>query len=152
MWEMPMMADDSLKLHQQMKDKKLTKRETTNVLYMWICICLSQLLLSALNEQCQVSTVRHWGFFKVSLAQSAMNYWAWASSVPVLFMPLLTPSFFPQVCSLWPRQTKYPTNDGVTVCWSMLGNFLCVQPLQQEGQITGSNTEQEGFGVLLKDI
>lgn len=49
------------------------------------CLCwfMSVRLNSVLNEQCQVSTVQRRGCFKVSFAHSAMNYWAWVSSVPV---------------------------------------------------------------------
>lgn len=73
------------------KIKNLTKRD----FFMLVCIRLSQHLLSVLNEQCQVSTVQHWGFFKVNLAQSAMNYWAWANTVSVPFAATSDAVLFP---------------------------------------------------------
>lgn len=95
--------------------------------YVWVSICPSPLLLAALNEQCQVSTVQHWGFFKVSLAQSAMNYWAWASSLPVCATSDCPPSF------KFVTLTNQITNHGsVRSYWSLQVNLLLFTLLKQE--------------------
>lgn len=118
--------------------KSLHKRENVNVLCMcvFVCICPAQLLLSALNEKCQVSTVQHWEFFKVSLAQSAMNYWAWASSMPVLFVPLLTVLFFSMT-----MKNQISKQDSMNIL-SVGTVILCLT--SSRGR---SDTEQERFSL-----
>lgn len=81
-----------------------------------------QLLLSVLNEQCQVSNA---GFFKVRLAQSAMNYWAWASTASVPLSPHLTLSFVPsRLLTVTHDSLNMQQYSATTIYWSPSENVL----------------------------
>lgn len=113
-------------------------------LFVSVCLNFSSLpqMSSARFQQSQ-----HWGFFKVSLAQSAMNYWAWASPVPVRFAPLLTPSFFSQVWSLWHMTSWITNNDGATLPSIPAGEVFFACNLFNR-KVTVSNTDQGGIQRL----
>lgn len=118
---------------------------------MWACICLSQLLLSALNEQCQVSTV---GIFQGQLSSVSHELLSLsklcACSVCATSDVVLLPSTLFAVT----MTNLISSNDGVcvTIHGSLLGNFLFVFDLfSGKVRSQGSNTDQEGFSVLLKD-
>lgn len=92
----------------------------------WIVSICPEIFHSVPDEQYQVSPTQHSGFFKVSLAHSAMNYWAWASGVcSVCFISDSPSSLVFVCCDTW--QNGYAT----TVAQSFILIFMEVLSTSQ---------------------